>query len=51
MKRAYEAPELSDLGSVEDLTLQILNKCGTKSDFLTALLPDLVGSIVNRICV
>ena len=42
---AYESPKIETLGSVQDLTAQELDKVGTSADFLTALLPDLTGTI------
>jgi hypothetical protein len=44
---AYESPKIETLGSVQDLTAQELDKIGTSADFLTLLLPDLTGKIVN----
>ena len=44
---AYESPKIETLGSVQDLTAQELDKVGTSADFLTLLLPDLTGKIIN----
>ena len=41
----YESPQISVLGSVEALTLQ-LDKIGDKPDILTPIIPALDGSIV-----
>ena len=46
MSKIYEAPALTVVGTVHDMTLQALDKVGTTSDFLTDLLPALDGKIV-----
>ncbi len=43
----YTSPKVYTLGTVQDLTSQELDKVGTSSDFLTLLLPDLTGKIIN----
>jgi hypothetical protein len=45
MEKEYEAPRISVLGQFPALT-QSLNKVGPNDDFLTALVPQLDGSIV-----
>jgi hypothetical protein len=48
MSAAYVAPQLVELGSLEDLTAQTLNKVGTTSDLLTSLTNGIViGSFVS----
>lgn len=42
---AYQAPDIIRLGSLPELTGQILNKMGMQSDFLTQLVPVLHGDI------
>jgi len=47
MKNGYEAPKLAVLGQFPTLTLNgSLDKIGSTPDFVTALIPDLDGSIV-----
>jgi hypothetical protein len=46
MSEPYKAPQLKQLGSVEELTAQELDKIGSTADFLTLLLPDLDGEIL-----
>lgn len=46
MKADYEAPRVSELGQFPVLTLQQFDKIGSKPDILTALIPQLDGSIV-----
>ena len=46
MQAHYEAPELIELGTVQDLT-QNLDKIGSTADFLTLLIQQLDGSIVS----
>jgi hypothetical protein len=43
----YSTPKVYTLGTVQELTSQELDKVGSSSDFLTLLLPDLTGKIVN----
>jgi hypothetical protein len=43
----YTPPKVHTLGTVQELTSQELDKVGSSSDFLTLLLPDLTGKIVN----
>jgi hypothetical protein len=43
----YESPKVYTLGTVQELTSQELDKVGTSSDFLTLLLPDLTGKIID----
>jgi hypothetical protein len=43
----YDAPKVYSLGTVHELTSQELDKVGHSADFLTLLLPDLTGKIVN----
>jgi hypothetical protein len=45
IKKAYEAPKVTVLGQFPVLTLA-LDKIGSTPDFLTALIPQLDGSIV-----
>jgi hypothetical protein len=48
MTDAYVAPQLVELGSLEDLTAQTFNKIGTSSDVLTALTNGaIIGSFVG----
>ena len=42
----YESPEMRILGSVEELTLQQLNKVGSSADVFTPINENLVGSII-----
>ena len=44
--KGYEAPKVIDLGQFPVLTLQSLDKIGSAPDFLTALIPQLDGSII-----
>lgn len=44
MKKAYEAPALSELGSLEQLTQQY-NKVGKSTDIYSQLTP-VIGSLV-----
>jgi hypothetical protein len=47
IKKAYEAPKVTVLGQFPALTLNgSLDKIGSSPDFLTALIPQLDGSIV-----
>ncbi len=46
MTEPYKAPQIKQLGSVEGLTAQSLDKVGSQADFLTLLLPDLDGEII-----
>lgn len=46
IRKGYEAPKVIDLGQFPALTLQSLDKIGSTPDFLTALIPQLDGSIV-----
>lgn len=41
----YEAPVLTFLGKVADLTMQQQNKVGANADFLTPQAPQVVGSL------
>jgi hypothetical protein len=43
----YSTPKVYTLGTVQELTSQDLDKVGSSSDFLTLLLPDLNGKIIN----
>jgi hypothetical protein len=45
--KRYEAPKIIDLGQFPALTLQSLDKIGSAPDFLTALIPQLDGTIVT----
>lgn len=40
----YEPPELRELGSLHELTLQQFNKVGTTADTLSAINESVVGS-------
>jgi hypothetical protein len=42
--REYEAPKLRELGSLEELTEQSLNKVGPTPDAFTSN-PDIIGSL------
>lgn len=44
MPEAYEAPRLTELGSLEEMTLQSMNKIGPAPDLLTQINPDVIGS-------
>jgi hypothetical protein len=47
MKKAYEAPELRELGSLTELTEQLFNKVGHASDIYTTLTHGVVvGSLI-----
>lgn len=46
IEKTYEAPKVTVLGQFPVLTLQSLDKIGGTPDFLTALVPQLDGSIV-----
>ena len=46
IKKAYEAPKITVLGHFPVLTLQQSDKIGSTPDFITALIPQLDGSIV-----
>jgi hypothetical protein len=41
----YESPKITTLGSLEDLTAQVLDKVGSSADFLTPQLPALDGKV------
>jgi hypothetical protein len=44
----YERPQISDLGSLRDLTAQTLNKVGATADVLTGITNGIViGSFVT----
>jgi hypothetical protein len=46
-RRVYETPELREIGSIEQLTEQKVNKVGSVSDTFTALTDGaVIGSIV-----
>jgi hypothetical protein len=45
-RREYVAPELHDLGSLQDLTAQLYNKIGPTPDTYSTN-PDIVGSVVQ----
>jgi len=48
----YESPQITTLGSLQDLTAQLppdLDKVGSSADFLTPALPALNGKIVPDI--
>jgi hypothetical protein len=45
MTGEYTPPQVYKLGTVSELTEQELDKVGTSADILTALLPDLTGTI------
>lgn len=48
MKKRYEAPELRELGTLEDLTLQQFNKIGRATDVFTQLTNNqAIGSLTN----
>ena len=40
----YETPEIVELGSLEEMTLQSFNKIGPTPDVLTSIAPDVIGS-------
>jgi ribosomal 50S subunit-associated protein YjgA (DUF615 family) len=44
MGKSYEKPSLRELGSLEELTKQSMNKIGLTPDVLTAINEDVVGS-------
>jgi hypothetical protein len=46
MTESYEAPLVRELGSIEQLTEQNLNKVGPNPDTLSAINPNVVGSFV-----
>jgi hypothetical protein len=45
MMDKYTPPQVFELGTVRELTEQELDKVGTSADVLTALVPDLTGTI------
>jgi hypothetical protein len=45
-EREYETPEIREIGSLHDLTLQSFNKIGTTPDLLTAVNENVIGSFV-----
>ncbi len=45
MKKPYDSPSFSTLGSVHQMTLQTYNKVGDASDAFSATTP-LVGSLI-----
>jgi hypothetical protein len=46
-QRVYESPKLREIGSIEQLTEQKVNKIGSVSDTFTALTDgDVIGSII-----
>lgn len=48
MSKSYERPQIREIGSVRDLTLQTLNKVGTTEDVFTVVTNGIViGSVVN----
>ena len=46
MAETYEEPELRELGSLHDFTLQSFNKIGPTPDLVTNVNPNVVGSFV-----
>ena len=46
IEKAYEAPKITVLGQFPVLTLQQSDKIGSTPDLITALIPQLDGSIV-----
>lgn len=47
MKKTYETPELQELGTLEQLTLQQYNKIGRSTDIYTQLTNNqVIGSLV-----
>jgi hypothetical protein len=48
MKKQYETPELQELGTLEELTLQSFNKVGRGTDIYTQLTQGaVIGSLVG----
>lgn len=47
MEIEYEAPTVTELGSVRDLTLQRNNKIGSNADRFSSPQNNLVGSLVQ----
>jgi hypothetical protein len=48
MSNGYEVPTVQDLGSLEEMTEQTLNKVGATEDIFTTLTNGIViGSVVN----
>ena len=48
MSSNYEVPTVQDLGSLEEMTEQTLNKVGSTEDIFTAVTNGIViGSVVN----
>lgn len=48
MRETYVAPEMRELGSLTDLTLQSFNKVGTTPDTFTAITNNIViGSLTT----
>jgi len=48
MASSYEVPKVQDLGSLEEMTEQTLNKVGPTEDIFTQLTNGIViGSVVN----
>ncbi len=43
---SYEPPELHDLGSLAEVTEQLMNKIGPTPDAVTTSNPNVVGSFV-----
>ncbi len=46
MATHYEGPQIRDLGSLRELTLQQFNKIGPTPDLVTQVNPDVVGSFI-----
>jgi len=45
MSPHYEAPSISDLGSLTELTAQTFNKVGPSPDFVTQVNENIIGSL------
>ena len=44
MPKTYVAPRVKDLGSLQQMTAQSMNKVGPTPDVLTQINPDVIGS-------